>query len=104
MIKSSLTKMNERARIALASKTEAGSAEAQPARDSRLKATNCRWDGSSTPAIPFQEQRQFRALPCLEKPDKMVPQKADSVSAKDSKSMLTVKWFCPIHAEPIQHL
>jgi len=55
--------------IALVGETEAGSAEVQPARDSQLKATNCRWDGSLTPAIPFYGfQRQFRTLLCLKKP------------------------------------
>jgi len=34
----------------LAGKTEAGSVEVQPVRDSQLKATNCRWDGSLLPS------------------------------------------------------
>ena len=64
-----LTKMSELITIALVGQTEAGSAKVQPARDSQLKATNCRWDGSLTPAIPFYElPRQFRALLCLKKP------------------------------------
>jgi len=54
--------MKELTRIPLAGKTEAGSVEVQPARDSRFKATNCRWDGSYTPAILFYEQKQFGAL------------------------------------------
>jgi hypothetical protein len=45
-MKRSLTIMSELLTIALAGKTEAGSVEVQPARDSQLKATNCRWDGS----------------------------------------------------------
>ena len=66
--------MNELIRIQLVGKTEAGSAEAQPARDSQLKATNCRWGGSYTSAIPFYDsQRQFRALKCLKKPNKKRP-------------------------------
>jgi len=64
-----LTLISELITIPLVGKTEAGSAEAQPARDNQLKATNCRWGGSLTPAIPFYElQRQFRALLCLKKP------------------------------------
>jgi len=60
-----LTIMSELTRIPLVGKTEAGSAQVQPARDSQLKATNCRWGGSYTPAIPFYEHGQFRALLCL---------------------------------------
>jgi hypothetical protein len=54
----------------LVGQTEAGSAEVQPARDSRFKATNCRWGVSCTSAVPFHEHGQFRALQCLKKPDK----------------------------------
>jgi len=64
-----LTIMSKLITIALVGKTEAGSAEVQPARDSQPKATNCRRDGSLPPAIPFYDlQRQFRALLCLKKP------------------------------------
>jgi len=67
-MKSLLTKMKELTRIVLVGQTEAGSAEVQLARDSQLKATNCRWGGSLTPAIPFYDlQIQFRALLCLKK-------------------------------------
>ncbi len=63
-----LTIIEELTTIPLVGQTEAGSAEVQPARDSQLKATNCRWGGSLIPAIPFYEfQRQFRALLCLKK-------------------------------------
>ena len=41
-----LTLVSELIIMLLAGKTEAGSVEVQPARDSQLKATNCRWDGS----------------------------------------------------------
>ena len=86
-----LTKMKELTRIPLVGQTEAGSAEAQPARDSQLNATNCRWDGSLISAIPFYElQRQFRALLCLKKPP-----------CQRQGSLLTVKRICPIHAEPV---
>ena len=54
-MKSLLTKMKELTRIVLVGQTEAGSAEVQLARDSQLKATNCRWGGSLTPAIPFYD-------------------------------------------------
>ena len=111
-----LTVMNEQITIALVGQTESSYAEVQLAGDSQLKATNwgsqtqkkafgnpCRWGGSFTPAIPFYELlRQFGALLCLKKPDKTAPPKADSVSAEGSKSLLTVKRICPIHAEPVQ--
>ena len=90
-MKSLLTKMNELTRIVLVGETDAGSAEVQPVRDSQLKATNCRWGGSLTPAIPFYEQGQFRALLCLKKPP-----------AEGRYCLLNVKWICPIHAEPVQ--
>ena len=89
-----LTLMSELITIALVGKMEASSAEVQLARDSQLKATNCRWDGSYIPAIPFYDlQRQFRTLLCLKKP-----------SCRRQGSLLTAKWICPIHAEPVQNL
>jgi len=91
-MKRSLTNIKELTRIPLVGKMEAGSAEVQPARDSQLKATNCRWDGSLTPAIPFYDlQKQFRALLCLKKPP-----------CRRQGCLLTTKWICPIHAEPVQ--
>jgi len=64
-----LTLVSELIIMLLAGETETGSVEVQPARDSQLKATNCRWDGSLISAIPFYDsQRQFRALLCLKKP------------------------------------
>ena len=67
-MKRTLTTMSELIRIRLVGQTEASSAEEQLARGSQLKATNCRWDGSYTPAIPFYDlQKQFRALLCLKK-------------------------------------
>jgi hypothetical protein len=35
---------------------------------------------------------------------KIIPPKAGSVSAEGRKSLLTVKWICPIHAEPVHSL
>ena len=102
-MKRCLTGMIESLKILLVGKTEVGSAEAQPARDSRLKATNSRWGGSYTPAAPYIESGPFGVLQCLKKPDKIVPPKADSVSAEGRKSLLTVTWICPIHAEPKQY-
>jgi len=47
---------------------------------------------SYTAAIPFYEfQRQFRAFLCLKKPP-----------CRRQGSLLTAKWICPIHAEPLQ--
>ena len=60
-MKGILTAMKELITIALVGKTDASSAEEQLARDSQLKATNCRGDGSYTPAI---DQRQL-FLPSL---------------------------------------
>jgi len=45
-----LTVMSELIIMLLADKTEAGSVEVQPARDSQFKATNCRWDGCFLPS------------------------------------------------------
>ena len=53
-------------------KIKAGSAEVQPARDSQLKATNCRWGGSNNQTchpISSTPKTQFRALLCLRKPN-----------------------------------
>jgi hypothetical protein len=48
--------MIESLKILSAGQTEAGSAEAQPARDSRLKATNGRWGGPDESGLPhFQD-------------------------------------------------
>jgi len=44
-MKRSLTKMEELTTMILVGQTEAGSVEVQPARDSQLRATNCRWGG-----------------------------------------------------------
>jgi len=91
--------MTELITIALVGKTEAGSAEVQPAGDSQLKATNCRRDGSLISAIPFYDsQRQFRALLCPKKPP---CRRQGSLPSASLKTGLTVKWICPIRAEPV---
>ena len=53
-MKRHLTEIERPMIMLLAGETDAGSAEVQPARDSQTKATNCRRDGSYTPAIPFE--------------------------------------------------
>ncbi len=60
-----------------AGETEAGSAEAQPVRDNRHKATNCRWGSSYTPVAPPSDNLEL----CYtsKKPNKTAPPKADSV-------------------------
>ncbi len=84
--------MKELTTMPLVGKTQAGSAEVQPARDSRLKATNCRWGGSYTSAIPFYDsQRQFRALLCLKKPDKKRPAQGGSLLAEGKAKSLNKK-------------
>ena len=101
-MKRSLTKMNELTRMTLVGKTEAGSVEVQPARDSQLKATNCRWGGSCNLPSHFTIRKNNSELcNALKKPDKTAPPKAGSVSAEGRRSLLTVKWICPIHAEPV---
>jgi len=91
-MKRSLTKMNELTRMTLVGQTEAGSVEVQPARDSRLKATNCRWDGSYTSAIPsYDSQRQFRALKCLKKPDKNSPAEGGFIICQRQEKSLNKK-------------
>jgi hypothetical protein len=62
----------------------------QPVRDSRLKATNCRGDGGFKLLSHFKRFHDNSELcNALKKP-----------SLRDS--LLTVKWICPFHAEPVQ--
>ena len=87
----SLTISEESIRMALVGKTDASYAEEQLARDSQLKATNCRWDGSYTPAVPFyQESKTIQSF--------LMPKKT---SLPKARILLTVKEICPIHAEPV---
>ena len=55
VMNNSLTTTKELIIIPLVGEMEAGSAEVQPARDSQLKATNCRGEGSFTLAVPFYQ-------------------------------------------------
>jgi len=92
-MENNLTIIKQPTRINSAGETEASSAEEQLARDNQPKATNCRWGGSFSSAIPFYDsQRQFRALLCLKKPP-----------CRKQGYLLTVKVICPIHAEPVQN-
>jgi len=68
MQNNSLTGSRIQITILLAGQTEVGSAEVQPARDNRLIATDCRWDGGSIAVILFHKLRQFGAFLCLKKP------------------------------------
>ena len=83
-MKNDLTIIEEIITMPLAGETEAGSAEVQPARDSRLKATNCRWDGGLLPShfMSFSDNSEF--CDALKNLIKIVPPKAGSVSAQGS--------------------
>ena len=86
----------------LVGKTQAGSAGAQPARDSQLNATNCRWDGSLVPSDFTNFADNSELCYALKNPIKRVPPKADTLFAEGKKSLLTKKWVCPFHAEPVR--
>ena len=93
-MKRNLTIKQQRITIAPAGKTETGSAEVQPVRDSRLKATNCRGDGGLKLLSHFMLSYDNSELcNALKKP-----------SCRGQDSLLTVKRFCPFHAEPVQSL
>ena len=77
--------------IPLVGQTEAGSAEVQPARDTQPKATNSRWDGRQNLSPHLINRDHLELCHALK-----------NLLAEGKKSLLTVKWFCPIHAEPIQ--
>ena len=97
------TSMNKLITMLLAGQTQAGSVEVQPARDSRFKATNCRWDGGYNLPSHFTIRKDNSELcNALKNLIKRVPPKAVSLFAEGKKSLLTVKWICPIHAEPVQ--
>ncbi len=102
-MKQILTLVSKLITITLAGETEAGSVEVQPARDSQSKATNCRWDGGSLPSHFTSFQDNSEHCYALKNLIKTAPPKAGSVSAEGRKSLLTVKWICPIHAEPVHY-
>jgi len=104
VIKRILTLVSDLIIIFLAGQTEAGSVEVQPARDSQLKATNCRWDGSLLPSHFMSFSDNLELCNALKNLMKKVPPKAVSLLAKGKKSLLTIKRFCPIHAEPVHRL
>ena len=90
-MKNCLTEMNKTMIILSAGKTEAGSAEVQPVRDSRAKATDGRRDDGVMPVIP-SSQIPSRAFLCLKKPPR-----------RRRGKELIVKGVCPFHAEPLQY-
>ena len=96
-----LTLVSELITIALVGRTQAGSVEVQPARDSQPKATNCRWDGGLLPSHFTSFQNNSELCDALKNLIRTAPPKAGSVSAQGRKSLLTVKRICPIHAEPV---
>ena len=86
-----LTILYEMMRILLADETETGNAEVQPVRDSRLKAMNCRGDGGLELLSHFMQHNDNSELcNALKKP-----------LCRRQSSLLTVKWICPFHAEPV---
>ena len=97
-----LTIMSKLITMTLVGKTQAGSAGVQPARDSQLNATNCRWNGSLVPSHFTNFADNSELCYALKNLIKRVPPKAASLFAEDKKSLLTKKWICPIHAEPVQ--
>ena len=96
--------MMELIKMILVGQTEAGSVEVQPARDSQLKATNCRWDGGLLPSHFTSCKNNSELCNPLKKPNRTAPPKAGSVPAEGRKSLLTVKQICPIHAEPVHFM
>ena len=78
-MKISLTKMSEQIRMILVGQTEAGSVEVQPARDSRLNATNCRWGGSSICHPILRVERTIHSFVMPKKNLIKVPPKARKV-------------------------
>ena len=92
-MKRSLTKMQEQIRMILVGQTEAGSVEVQPARDSRLNATNCRWGGSLLPSHFTSFNDNLEHCNALKSLIKRVPQKAVSLLAKGKKSLKTKSGF-----------
>ncbi len=101
MIKRILTLVSDLIIMFLAGQTEAGSVEVQPARDSQFRATNCRWGGSLLPSHFTSFSDNLELCNALKNLIIRVTPKAASLLAKGKKSLLTIKRFCPIHAEPV---
>ena len=93
MMRRSLTKLNELTRMILVGQTEAGSAEEQPARDSRLNATNCRWGGSATCHPILRSAKIIQSFVMPEKTYKKSPAKGGSLLAEGKESLLTKSGF-----------
>lgn len=90
----SLTMSEKMMRMLLADEMETGNAEVQPVRNSRLKATNCRGDSGLKLLSHFKVFNDNSELwNALKKP-----------LCRRQSSLLTVKWICPFHAEPVQNL
>ena len=85
-----LTDMSKTMTMWLVGETEAGSAEVQPARDSRAKATDGRRDDGMMSVIPFLP-KPFGAFLCLLK-----------TSLPKARLRANRKGVCPFHAEPLQ--
>ena len=87
------TCLTEKCRIMtmlLVGETEAGSAEVQPARDSRAKATDGRRDDGKMSVIPFPP-KPFGAFLCLLK-----------TSLPKARLRANRKGIFPFHTEPLQ--
>jgi len=86
--------MNLPPTISLAGETEAASAEEQLARDNQPGVTDYRWGG------PFRTVRPT-FLPKRVSQNSLMPKKTSP--CRRQGILLTVKWICPIHAEPVQN-
>ncbi len=82
---------NKMNRILLTGETETGSAEVQPVRDNQPGATNCRGDSGLKLLSHFMYRNNNSELcNALKKP-----------LCRRQSILLTVKWICPFHAEPV---
>jgi hypothetical protein len=69
-MKRNLTLMSKLATMTLVGQTEASNAEEQLVRDSRLNATNCRWDGGLLPSQFTIRKDNSELCNALKKPNK----------------------------------
>jgi len=95
--------MMELTRMILVGKTEAGSVEVQPVRDSRPKAMNCHWNGGLLPSHFTSCKNNSELCYASKNLIKTAPPKAVTLFAEGRKSLKTVKRICPIHAEPVHN-